>query len=921
MEDLKEERSSLKRKVTVLASRLKRAVKKEMSSTSIRGIFAELEVVYLDFLATDDEYNQAIEEDDQLEGEYAEVNGLSLVDYTESVDTTYKEAQSAYNQHRKKKAKGKGTVTNSSDEESSEVQEEEDDASEVVEDNDSEGKSNHKSNLGGAPKVTQASAIGSKEDQTSTPQSYTPSPADLLFSTFYSQGASCMSQSSHLTSLQLPLHSSFTGNYQHVHQPFSSMSSGTVPVSFRSATTPGIMSSGMTPSYSSAPYFPYGMIPSNSGAVPGSAASNPMVQPPNTSMHVKVKAAELPRFSGLRKDWPQFRAIWPKLAIPAYPSKEMLACQLQICIKDTLAARMTDHISIIGPQSFDDIWNCLSDFYDDEAAAANEILKELSNLRSVKSEDYRSLVEHINKIEGYFTQLASLKEMGSLSMREVDNLASKLPESVKKEWHKRYQQLLPDEKHRPFHAYVKYLKEERKYIIRLAEQQPSTCRKQDVTSHNANMKTVRDETKFGKSKCAVHRSEGTMHSTENCRDFNQLDREEKLKVLREVNACFRCMGYHQRGKCHTMITCTKCGQGGHNTLLCLQSADEETGSNESLDLVPGPTTSDCPVVPTSSCNATSKISVPVTAHHRARGLYAIFSAPVVGSRKHCSVFTDPGSDRSYITNSAARKLRARKLSKYVLEVASTGGKDAEYESDEYELDIITKSGRVVTVRMFSLETITGELAQLDPSVLKVLFPEYDSNRLQRQSNEVDVLLGSDYFGLHPKEELCSVGDNLSLMSGALGVCVQGSHPDLNVDNSMDSNMMRVLKSANLKISTSSNCVVTSVKHPVFCLPSHPVSSQVHECPPVKHTYSAQESGESAPQVGGKCNPRVTQFPRKADTPSYHPRSFVGDQVDSVTKHEKVEYLSSGAERLLALLMGRSTVKNSGGSLIRDLPDL
>ena len=45
MEDLKEDRSALKRKVTVLASRLKRAVKKEMSSSAIRGIFAELEEV------------------------------------------------------------------------------------------------------------------------------------------------------------------------------------------------------------------------------------------------------------------------------------------------------------------------------------------------------------------------------------------------------------------------------------------------------------------------------------------------------------------------------------------------------------------------------------------------------------------------------------------------------------------------------------------------------------------------------------------------------------------------------------------------------------------------------------------------------------------------------------------------------------
>ena len=118
--------------------------------------------------------------------------------------------------------------------------------------------------------------------------------------------------------------------------------------------------------------------------------------------------------------------------------------------------------------------------------------------------------------------------------------------------------------------------------------------------------------------------------------------------------------------------------------------------------------------------SSGNLHVPVTTHasqNKGVGLYAIFSVPVVGSRRYCSVFADDGSDCSYITNKAAKKLGARKLDKYVLEVTTTGGKETEYESTEYELDLITKSGRILTIRCFGLDTITGNISILDPAVI------------------------------------------------------------------------------------------------------------------------------------------------------------------------------------------------------------
>jgi hypothetical protein len=46
------------------------------------------------------------------------------------------------------------------------------------------------------------------------------------------------------------------------------------------------------------------------------------------------------------------------------------------------------------------------------------------------------------------------------------------------------------------------------------------------------------------------------------------------------------------------------------------------------------------------------------------------------------------------------------------------------------------------------------------------------------SGEVDILLGNDYFGLHPKNEVAKAGEHLSILKSPFGLCLQGSHKAL-----------------------------------------------------------------------------------------------------------------------------------------------
>ena len=57
-----------------------------------------------------------------------------------------------------------------------------------------------------------------------------------------------------------------------------------------------------------------------------------------------------------------------------------------------------------------------------------------------------------------------------------------------------------------------------------------------------------------------------------------------------------------------------------------------------------------------------------------------------------------------------------------------------------------------------------------------LFPQFELSDLVRHSRDVDILIGTDYFGLHPKQEIAKAGENLSIMTGELGGCLVGTHP-------------------------------------------------------------------------------------------------------------------------------------------------
>ena len=82
-----------------------------------------------------------------------------------------------------------------------------------------------------------------------------------------------------------------------------------------------------------------------------------------------------------------------------------------------------------------------------------------------------------------------------------------------------------------------------------------------------------------------------------------------------------------------------------------------------------------------------------------------------------------------------------------------------------------------------------------------MFPEYDPESSQRKSNNIDVHLGYGLFGLHPKKEEARNGEHLRVMSGKLGICLQGTHPELTEATQYDSNLAKVIHDVKIRTET------------------------------------------------------------------------------------------------------------------------
>ena len=223
------------------------------------------------------------------------------------------------------------------------------------------------------------------------------------------------------------------------------------------------------------------------------------------------------------------------------------------------------------------MWQKLESYYEDVGASVQAALEDLHKLKEVSDDDYKGLVEMVDEVESAYCQLDKLRNLNVLTMRDVDFITELLPSHLKVEWRRKYRDMSSTEKVHPFIPFMKFLEGEREAVARIAEIQPR--RKKRNSFHAKNQGWNQGTKKYYKCAYPSHRKDVISHTTEECKEFHKLPVKEKYELLKQVNACFRCFGNHQRRDCPKKDHCS-CGNSQHHQLLCEHKRPEKKAGDE-----------------------------------------------------------------------------------------------------------------------------------------------------------------------------------------------------------------------------------------------------------------------------------------------------------------------------------------------------
>ena len=98
---------------------------------------------------------------------------------------------------------------------------------------------------------------------------------------------------------------------------------------------------------------------------------------------VQLKKREIPTFSGLRKDWPEFKSLWEKIVVPALPNRTALASELKKSCKGGPAIHEISNISAGADDAYNLMWSNLCAHYGNVTLSVVSAIDEIKKLTKV----------------------------------------------------------------------------------------------------------------------------------------------------------------------------------------------------------------------------------------------------------------------------------------------------------------------------------------------------------------------------------------------------------------------------------------------------------------------------------------------------------------------------------------------------------
>ena len=490
-----------------------------------------------------------------------------------------------------------------------------------------------------------------------------------------------------------------------------------------------------------------------------------------SGLSLRTEKIKLPTFSGDVRLFAKFQRDYEKIVVPAHPDVTQRAYVLKdSCLKDA-AKKYVENID-----DLEEIWKRLKEKYGDKLELVEIVITELEASPTMKASDDQKFVSFVDLLE---KGLQDLEAVGARS--EVANMYSiKLLEKKISRTH--YLAWLKEEPNLEgttrFEKLFSFLKGERKRVEKLIQRSGSTpepAKKdpKDVKNPRGSFGATNNDsskTKVTKNNCLVHSN--VSHFTRRCRAFLAKTAEQRAAVLKAVNGCELCLTVTHVGKpCPFLQNWETCKLDGcekyHSRLL------HEADVQGFLGHIAG-------AVVNASARSLKKNTI----------LLVQRISTNVGM---VCAFFDNGSTLTLISTSFVRRHRLKGI-KISYNLHTVGGITTHQTTYLHDITLVDITGKTHIVQALEIEEICGVMKKVDVSGVVTLFQNLQLNDVRRVHGQVELLIGSDHLGVHPKELEEVEGLRLYTSIFGTGRVLCGSHPRLEQSDQVSAHAMATASS-------------------------------------------------------------------------------------------------------------------------------
>ena len=425
----------------------------------------------------------------------------------------------------------------------------------------------------------------------------------------------------------------------------------------------------------------------------------------------KLEKPKLPVFNGDVTEYAIFRADF-KHAVESHYTKRDAITFLRNCLRD----KPLQLIKGIGTD-YDAAWEYLDAIYGDPRVVSDSVTQDLNKFKALQDGEDSRFCELVHLVRRSYNTLKEVGLPGDMNNSHVLSVIErKMSSDDRKVWSRELERI---GKRATLDGLLQWMTSEMKSRMR------ATAAVRSGSSHRGSLNHFRKEDENqGKHKCWICKT--STHWPDQCRKFEALSIDDRIKSAMDNHVCFSCL--KKAGRNHRLSNCSR----------RKKCTNTDNGR-------------ECPQEHHPLLHKSNSKSIGVASVTGSQGaLLPVLTAKLCGQnglQKNGNILLDSGAQVSLIRDDTAEmlNLKGRETS---ITITKVGGEVEHISTKVYKVPLSSEDGSVTySVEAIGIPQISEEITPIDvKQAKKILGIEKESVR--RNKGQIHLLIGIDHAQFH-----------------------------------------------------------------------------------------------------------------------------------------------------------------------------